>query len=39
MTPAAYGQHLAAQARPLTDAEVEAAARFLASLSGEQVAA
>lgn len=39
MTPSAYGVHLAATAPPLTDAQVEAAARILATVDAEDVAA
>lgn len=39
MTPAEYGAQLAEQAPPLTDAQVEAAARILASVESEEAAA
>ena len=39
MTPAEYGTQLALVAPPLTDAQVEAAARILASVQPEQAAA
>lgn len=39
MSPAEYGQSLAEHAAPLTDQQVEAAARILASVDDEQVAA
>lgn len=39
MTPAEYGHLLAVGAKPLTDEQVEAAARIFASLEVEQVAA
>lgn len=39
MTPAEYGRLLARSAAPLTDAQVEAAARILASVEVEQAAA
>lgn len=39
MTPTEYGQHLALVAPAITDEQAEAAARILASVEGEQVAA
>jgi hypothetical protein len=39
MTPAEYGAYLASLAAPLTDAQVEAAARILASVELEDAAA
>lgn len=39
MTPAEYGAHLASQAAPLTDEQVESAARILASVEPLGVAA
>lgn len=39
MTPVEYGAHLAAQAPPLTEQQIEAAARILASVDDEAVAA
>jgi hypothetical protein len=39
MTPAEYGSALAAQAPPLTDAQVEAAARILASVDDAELVA
>lgn len=39
MSPRERGAWLAEQTAPLTDAQVEAAARILASADGEQVAA
>lgn len=39
MTPAEYGQSLAATWPPLTEAQIEAAARILAGLNDEVAAA
>lgn len=39
MTPLEYGAHLAAEAAPLTAEQVEAAARVLATVEPERVAA
>lgn len=39
MSPAEYGSQLAADAPALTDEQVEAAARILATVEPEQVAA
>lgn len=39
MTPAEYGEHLAAEAGPLTDEQVEAAARLLSTVPVERGAA
>lgn len=36
MSPAEYAAHLAAEAEPLTDAQVEAAARILASVDVDE---
>jgi hypothetical protein len=38
MTPAEYGHLLAAGAKPLTDEQVEAAARILAAVEMEEAA-
>lgn len=39
MTPREYGAQLAADSKPLTTEQVEAAARILAGVQSEQVAA
>lgn len=39
MTPREYGEHLASLRPPLTDAEVETAARLFVTQASEQVAA
>ena len=39
MTPQEYGRHLASLWPPITDEQAEAAARILASVDPEQVAA
>lgn len=39
MTPAEYGQHLASLRPPLTEAEVETAARLFVTQASEQAAA
>ena len=39
MTPTEYGRHLASLAPPITDEQAEAAARILASVEPEDVAA
>lgn len=39
MTPTEYGQHLAAVAPPLTTEQVETAARILATVEDQAVAA
>ena len=39
MSPADYGRHLAASADPITEAQVEGAARILAGIDPDEVAA
>lgn len=39
LTPEGYGQHLASLRPPLTDAEVETAARLIVTQTSEQQAA